>query len=182
MASKQRRLYWDACLFLYFINQESEHVSTINALISEAKNGRIQLVTSVISVAEVAFAALEGQHHSLNPDALTQIDQMWNDYPAVLIVELNPGLARAARDIKRFALQYHFKLEINDAIHLATAKYVGADECNTAEDGWFRFQDHLGLPIQHPQVPIQLPLITADTPLLSTNSGSGGNGESESAS
>ncbi len=53
------RVYWDACVFLSYINGEQERLPVIDALLEESRSGKIEIITSTVSLAEVAFAEEE---------------------------------------------------------------------------------------------------------------------------
>jgi len=59
MPGDKLRSYWDACLFLAWINNEPERAAVVDSLLTSARLGEIEIVTSVISVTEVALAATE---------------------------------------------------------------------------------------------------------------------------
>lgn len=48
MPDPPRRVYWDACVFLSFINGYPDRVPTIEALLDEAAKGDLELLTSVL--------------------------------------------------------------------------------------------------------------------------------------
>lgn len=52
----ERRSYWDSCVFLAWVKAEPGRVGHVDALIEDARAGRLEIVTSVISITEVALA------------------------------------------------------------------------------------------------------------------------------
>lgn len=54
-----RRVYWDACVFLSYINGVANRLPTIEELLRLARADEFELLTSSLSHAEVAFAEIE---------------------------------------------------------------------------------------------------------------------------
>ena len=52
-------IYWDASVFLSCVNGETERLPTIDALREESRKGDFTIVTSTLSITEVAFAEME---------------------------------------------------------------------------------------------------------------------------
>lgn len=61
------RVYWDANVFLSYVNEYADRVQEIEALLEEGKRGEIELLTSTVSVVEVAFGAVEQKQAALSP-------------------------------------------------------------------------------------------------------------------
>lgn len=55
MPDKSDRIYWDACVFLAYINGDDGRADVIQQLLDEAAEGAFELVTSTVSQVEVAF-------------------------------------------------------------------------------------------------------------------------------
>ena len=116
--------YWDACVFLSFIEGQEDRVPDIRALLSEAERGLRSIVTSMYTIAEVAFAASE--RTGLDPAVEAKIDKLWRPPSPVILADFHLGIAEQARTLMRRALEHGWKLKPGDAIHLATAVEVGA--------------------------------------------------------
>ena len=59
MPANPRRIYFDANVFLAYVGNEQGRADTVQALLDEARRDEIEIVTSVLSIAEVAYGAHE---------------------------------------------------------------------------------------------------------------------------
>jgi predicted nucleic acid-binding protein len=133
MPANPRRIYFDACVFLAFVGNEEGRADTVQALLDEARRGEIEIVTSVLSIAEVAFGAHE-RDHGLTEAGEEAIEQLWTPASPVTLVDVSQAVARNARNIIREAkTQGLGGIQGADAVHLATARMVGCDEIFTYE-------------------------------------------------
>jgi predicted nucleic acid-binding protein len=151
------KIYWDSCVFLSWINKTADRLHNIDALLD--RSGRdFQLVTSNLSVAEVAFAEMEKAGGALSDETMAKIDSLWlaQDSP-VRLAEIHLGLCLDARDLARGFIPHGLGLKGADAIHLATAKWLGVKEIHTYDTKWPRYAPMLGIPIREP-LPTTLPL------------------------
>ena len=151
----RRRIYWDACVWLNYINERPEKV-VLDALLTDSGSdvGDIELISSTVSQVEVAFAASEQMGYALDPDVEAQIDSLWyNRRRSVTLVELNQLLAMDARALMREAnVALRLKMNPLDSIHLATARRMNVTEFHTYDTELPRFSTHLGFPIVKPYI------------------------------
>ena len=63
-------IYWDSNAFLAYVNEETNRMPGLDAILDSAAKGEIQLRTSDISRVEVAFGASEQTQRAL--DAATE--------------------------------------------------------------------------------------------------------------
>jgi len=148
-----RLIYWDADIFLSYINEYPDRLPTIDAILEEiSKRDKDKIVTSYITKVEVAWASVEYENRLLSEDEEKRIDVLWNDSSVVEFVDFNDRIALLARDFMRRGMQGGGKrLRTNDAIHLASAVWVGALEINTYNLKDFKyFQDLVEIPIREP--------------------------------
>ena len=144
-------LYWDANIFLSYINNEADKIPTIEAILDNvSQNNKSKIVTSVLSKVEVAWAATEKNNRALDADQESRIDALWNDSSVVELVDFNDEITHIARSLLRRAMARGWKLKTNDAIHLATAEWVGASEMNTYDDRLFKYYELIGLNVKAP--------------------------------
>ena len=149
MDRDERLVYWDSCCFTHFIENDPGKADLLESLLLSSGNGGFQIVTSALSIAEVAFVASErGQ---LNDVVVDQIEALWADTLAVRIAEFHEGIARATRDLLRECASRGWTgLRSADAIHLTTAKLLGAAEIHTYDSKWLRYAEIVGIPIGEP--------------------------------
>jgi predicted nucleic acid-binding protein len=145
------QFYWDACVFLAYINGEITRVPHVEALLDAAEHGDVEIFTSELSVVEVALAAQEKLAGSPDAEVEAALDVLW--LPPIKRVEVHAGIAREARTIIRSA-KFNPGREIKtaDAIHLATAKTIGVDEVHTYEEpaARDRWRELVGIIVSEP--------------------------------
>ena len=124
MPDTLRIVYWDANVFLAYVNEETERMPTLDAILDSATRGEIQLRTSEISRAEVAFGATEQTLRALDAAIEQLIDSLWNDTAIVSMVEYHADIGNRARNLMRSAITRGWSLKPLDAIHLATAQWL----------------------------------------------------------
>ena len=157
MPGDKLRSYWDACLFLAWINNEPERAAVVDSLLTSARLGEIEIVTSVISVTEVALAATEKQSGTLSAATLIKIENLWEPPSPIKLVEVHRLIATAARDLMRQATPDGLRLRAPDAIHLSTAPRAACDEFLTYDPKLQKYAGMIGLPVREP-VSSALPL------------------------
>jgi len=145
-----RRVYWDACVFLAWINGEPGRVGVVDALLNSARAGDFEIITSVISITEVALAATEKQSGALSPAILATIDNLWEPPSRVKLVEVHRLIAVDARNLMRQATPEGLVLRPPDAIHLCTAPRAGCDEFLTYDPKLHKYAGRIGLPVREP--------------------------------
>src|SRR5687768_1929140 len=151
MPDEPKRIYWDACVFLHYIEGTPRWMPILDSLLEEAtETTGLVIYTSTLSITEVAFAQAEKDGQALDPSIEAEIDALWNDRAAVKLVEFNEIIARDARALLRQAVGSGRHLRPMDAIHLATAQNRRVAEFHTTDErlknGW---QD-LSFPVQDP--------------------------------
>lgn len=150
MPDSRRRVYWDSCVFLDYVNGVIEKLPILDALIDRAgPRGDIEIVTSTFSIAEVAIGRLDQTGQAIDPVVETRIDALWTD-PVIKQVEFHRGIAFDARDLVRAARIAGTGLRPADAVHLATARRVGVVEFHTYDAKLFRYSQLVDFPIQEP--------------------------------
>ena len=152
MPSPKRHIYWDAPVWLSYINGDVERLPTLDALLadSSSSNGAIELYTSTVSQVEVAFAKTEQDKKVLDPTVEQQIDELWADRSALKLVELHETITKEARHFIRLAMTRGWGLKPMDAIHLATAKFFQCEEFHTYDERLLKYTNDVGFPIVEP--------------------------------
>ena len=152
MPGSRPRIYWDANCFIAYTQGEATWLPVLRALLEDANiHGSIEIVTSVLSVTEVAFGAMERVSRVLNPEEEARLDRFWSNSAGIKIIEYNERVARYAREIRREDLARGWKgYRTPDIIHLATARYINAVEIQTTDSKLHRYSSVLGIPVRYP--------------------------------
>ena len=100
MPADPERVYLDACVLLAYIGNEDGRADVVQALLYEAQRGEIDVITSVISIAEVAFGA-EERDSGITTEGEQAIDELWTPSSPITLVDVSETLAHAARAIIR---------------------------------------------------------------------------------
>ena len=138
MSSEVLSVYWDSNCFIAVLASEIERIDTCLAIILRAERGEIEMITSYLALVETV--KVPGAD---DMEAEEQIRQFF-DNPFIRKVELEGRIAQEARRLQRVT-----NLKANDAVHLATALFVGADVLHTYDTDLLRLDcDALGLPIR----------------------------------
>lgn len=149
---ESRFIYWDANVFVSYLNNDSERISTIEAILEVVESSKIdRIVTSVVSKVEVAWVAQEKISRVLTNDEEKRIDDMWENAEIFEMIDFSNDIALKARKLMREGLSRGWKLRTNDAIHLASAQWVGAIELQTYDLKDFqKFSELVGIEIREP--------------------------------
>jgi predicted nucleic acid-binding protein len=152
MPPEPQRNYWDSCVFLSYINGVADRLPTIDALLAESTDPEHQreIVTSSFTIVEVAFALHEKTQKVLDSEAEDKIDALWADRYAVKLIDFHEGIAREARTLVRGAIAAGFSLKPGDAVHLASARSLGAVEFHTYSKDLVKYANVTGFPIMEP--------------------------------
>jgi len=154
MPNPRDRIYWDAPVWLSYINGEPERLPVLDALLADSSSpkGSIEIYTSEISEVEVAFAKSEQDKKALDFDVEKQIDELWADRGVLKVVEYHHTIGIEARAIIRLAIEKGWQLKPMDAIHLATAKQCQVTEFHTYDKRLLKYSNDVGFPIVVPYI------------------------------
>ncbi len=151
-----RQVYWDSNVFLSHLNGVPERIKVLRDLIAEIQeeDGSF-ILTSSESIVEVAHAIDEKLNNRLDPRVEEAIDEMWQNYKLIKMIDSGPHIAPIARGLIRDGIPHGWKLTPKDAVHLASAfwcnKYVHLiNEFHTYDKGLYKFQVMIGIPICEP--------------------------------
>ncbi|MFH2103091.1 MAG: PIN domain-containing protein [Chloroflexota bacterium] len=143
--------YWDANLFMSYLNGDSDRLPVIEAILDEIeKGGKDKIVTSVLSKIEVAWVASEKVNRALSAEEEANIDSLWNDYSVIELVDFSDEVTHIARSILRRSMTRGWKPKTMDAIHLATAEWVGATEMHTYDSNLYKYGELIGIEVKAP--------------------------------
>lgn len=144
-------VYWDSCVFLSYINGIADRVADIDRLLS--KSGKeFQIITSAVTIIEVAFAKVEQDQKALDEDTEEKIKGLWEPPSPIQLVEFYPLLGHEAKGLMRQSLTRAWSLKPLDAIHLVTAHRLPSTVFHTYDDALFKYSELLGIPIEPPRV------------------------------
>jgi predicted nucleic acid-binding protein len=146
------RRYWDSDCFLGFLQAESDKEALCRAVLGDAEQGNVMIVTSALTIAEV----LRLRGRTPLPKAVRQkvTDFFRNEY--ISIRNVTRRIAENARD-----LVWDNGIHPKDAIHVATALDARLSLMNTFDGDLIKKSAQLGRPpllIGKPQPPIQTEL------------------------
>lgn len=149
MPDEQPRYYWDACVLLSYINGNPDRLSHIDSFMD--KSGKdFLLVTSALSIIEVAFGKAEQDGQALDSETENKINGLWVPGSPIKVVEFYPLLAHEAKELMRKVLARGWQLKPLDAAHLVTARRISATEFHTYDDKLFKYNEEIGMKIGPP--------------------------------
>lgn len=133
MADSPKRISWDACAWIALIQKEKiregrkvveDRYSLARSVIDLANQGKIEVVTSGLSYAEVCKNP---------PDEKGSDDKVgpFFEHDYILVVAVDKTVGTLARHLM---MAKHPGLKPPDAIHLATALVANVDEMHTFDD------------------------------------------------
>ena len=152
MPADSRRLYFDANVLLAYVGDEEGRADTVQALLDEARRAEIVIITSVLSITEVAYGAHE-RDQGLTDAGEDAIEQLWTPASPITLADVSQAVARTARTLIRVAKTQGLSgLRGADAIHLATARMLGCEVIFTyeAEARRTRWQQITGISVSEP--------------------------------
>lgn len=153
MPGRPSRAYWDANLFLYYINNDLDRITVLDSLLREArKANHPSIITSSFSIVEVAHGQQEQNPKTLSDATLAIIDALWEDNTVLTLVDVYPTVAYEARRLHRECISRSIRrVKGGDAVHLATAQIIGVDEFLTYDEALFECQPIVKMPIRKPE-------------------------------
>ena len=158
MPDGRRVVYWDANVFLPYVNEISNRMPVLDALLkdSASTDGAVTLYTAELSRVEVAFGASEQKRQALDPQVEQIIDNLWRNPGPVTLVEHHGKISQEARTLVRNAIIRGWSLKPFDAIHLATAQWLSSvglkvEEFHTYDTTLQRYASIAGFTIIEPQ-------------------------------
>jgi predicted nucleic acid-binding protein len=129
-----KRYYWDACVFLSEINANPDRVPVIETILDDCDQGKAEIYTSILSIAEVAYSETEKNSNALDEETRKKIDKFWLPPSPIKMIEIGEPILWEAQDLIRTALKDGKSLKPADAIHLATAKRLSIDAVHTYDE------------------------------------------------
>lgn len=142
-------IYWDACVFLDYIEGSPAWMPILDAILEDVSaSGNLIIVTSTLSLVEVAYTSSE-RNGQLDPTVLEAINAIWSDSTEIQIVDVDTVIARTARELLRRAVSERRHLKPADAVHLATGIVMQVADFHTTDDRLQQWKD-LRFPVRDP--------------------------------
>jgi predicted nucleic acid-binding protein len=142
--------YWDSDCFLTWLKGEKTKKSSCQGVIERAEAGKILIVTSALTLAEVI--KLKGKPPIPKTDAQKIKDFFMQEFISIRNVD------RFIAELGRTFMWHHKKLKHKDAIHIATAATYHITTLDTFDEDLIKLSGKLGNPpikIGVPDIPYQ---------------------------
>lgn len=110
--------YWDSSTFLAYFKEEENRVELCQAVIDLAKEGRVRIITSALTLSEVVH--IKG-HEKLTPDLELELEAFF-EHEFLILVDLTRSISEHAR-----RLMWEHRLTVYDANHMATAIHADVE-------------------------------------------------------
>lgn len=152
--SAKKLHYWDSCVFLGFLKNESDKIDECRSVMQAAEDGHLIIVTSALTFIEVV--RLNKHEPKLTKDDEEKI-RLFFKHEWIQIRELDRKVGELAREL----MWQHESLKPKDATHVATASLAKVDFLETFDDGLINLSGRVGdppIPIRRPFYPNQLKL------------------------
>jgi predicted nucleic acid-binding protein len=102
MPAELRRVYIDANVLLAYVGNEEGRADTVQTVLDDARRGTLEILTSVLSIAEVAYGAHE-RDQGLSEAGEEAIEQLWTPASPITLVDVSQAVTRNARTMIRKA-------------------------------------------------------------------------------
>lgn len=148
------KVYWDSCVFTSLIEGTADRIEVITHLANEAEQGRLEICTSLFTIAEVAFIKLAKNETQIDPAAQEKIDELWKPGSIVKLYEPHHAIMVASASLVRDAKLSGFSIKAKDAIHIATAMSIGITSLHTYDgfsNKWTHLKTLTGITISRPE-------------------------------
>lgn len=152
MTNRPSRVYLDANVLIAYVANEQDRAGVVAAVLGDARDEKIELFTSALSIAEVAYISTD--QHGVDPLGNEEaIDQLWIPASPINVMDVSIRVARDARTIIRQSRSSSTRtVKPADAIHLASATINECDCIFTYERESTRIQWRalIGLSVTEP--------------------------------
>ncbi|MEO5361753.1 MAG: PIN domain-containing protein [Nitrospirota bacterium] len=131
------RRYWDSCCFLRWLKKEQGY-EKCKGVINDAKAGKIIIVTSVLTIAEVIRLDSDRKIDRNKSDEICRFFK--SEY--IVLINVDRYIAESSR-----ILQWdHTALKPNDAIHIASAIKAKITVLDTFDNSLIKLSGKIGNP------------------------------------
>ena len=133
MRARPIRVYLDSNVLIAYVADEEGRAGVVQSVLEDAREERIDLITSVLSITEVAYIS-SGQAGGDPVGSQDAIDQLWVPASPITVVDVSARVALEARAIIRQSKTLGTRVvKPADAIHLASASIQQCDRLFTYE-------------------------------------------------
>ena len=148
--------YWDSDCFLGWLQGELDKEAPCAEVLAAADDGKIQIVTSALTIAEVL--ALKGRV-KIPPSERAKVEAFFrNEY--IVVRNITRRISEAAR-----SYVWEFGVDPKDALHVATAVDAGVPLLNTFDKALIKKSGKIGSPAliisapswSEPTLPMDMP-------------------------
>ena len=159
--SDPKRVYWDTDVTQSWIDKIPERVALLRDMLAASANPNVgfEIVTSQLTIAEVAYSEAEKVQLATAADANEHITAFWES-SVVKLIEVHMDIAMEARLLLRHARGKGWSLRSVDALHLASAKWKKVDAVHSYDKRLYKYHEILGIPIYEPDR-LLLPMFSA---------------------
>jgi predicted nucleic acid-binding protein len=129
------RVYWDSACFLGFLLEEPDRVRFCEEVLIDARDGRLQIVTSALTIAEV----LAVRNKPKIPDDQRKIVERFFKNEFVIVTSVTRRTAEIARE-----LVWDSNIKPKDAVHVAAAIEAKLSVLHTFDRGLIKKSGKVG--------------------------------------
>jgi predicted nucleic acid-binding protein len=129
LAEPPKKIYWDACAWIGFVNSEANKIHPLRAIWEEARAGNYEIWTNSYVYVEV-FKVKRETGDLYSPQESDEIIESILIQPHVKRVQMDTPIAKGARDLRR-SFDANGLRSRPDAIHLSTAIFWNVEEFHT---------------------------------------------------
>ncbi len=146
-------VYFDAGVFIAWFNNEPGRANTIERVLTASSDGRLRVVTSIVSLAEVAY--FRQARSRLSPEELdTRINSLLLNEGLIGLVDVDQSVALRARQFVRAGSRGRERLTVLDAIHLASAERAKASYFATYDRDFTKAAESVAIAIGPPTLQV----------------------------
>ena len=127
---KKSTRYWDSVCFLAWLKQDAGRTVKCKAVLKQADDGLLTIVTSALTLAEVI--KLKKNRDSIPADDKDKVIEFFQN-PYISIRNVDRKIAERARE-----LTWEYSVDPKDAIHVATAEQLEILAFDTFDDNLIR--------------------------------------------
>lgn len=132
-----RRRCWDACAFLGLLRKEQDKVEECKQVTSEAQSGKLVIVTSTLTLAEVLWVKGKAPIPAEDRETIRRFFQnRW-----IILRELDRATAERAQEVV-----WEHGVKPKDAVHVATALDAEVEQLDTFDEPLIALSGKIGNP------------------------------------